>query len=68
MNPTKMELIYFDNKKQLDKCKLDKLKIAKDLIIRSHSIRYLGVHLDENLNFKQHVTKKCQIECTTISK
>ena len=35
--------------------------MAGDLVIRSHSIKYLGAHLDENLNFKLHVTKKCQV-------
>ena len=29
-------------------------------MLRSSSIRYLRVHIDEHLNFKQHVTKKCQ--------
>ena len=60
VNPTKMEFIYFSNKLQLDKCNVERLKVAEDLIIRSSSIKYLGVHMDEHLNFKQHVTKKCQ--------
>ena len=60
MNPTKIEFIYFGNKPQLRKCKVDKLKVAEDLVLRSHSIKYLGVHLDENLNFKLHIMKKWQ--------
>ena len=44
----------------LKKCKVDKLKVVEDLVLRSHSIKYLGVHLDEHLNFKLHITKKCQ--------
>ena len=30
-------------------------------MVRSHSIKYLGVHMDEHLNFKQHATKKCKV-------
>ena len=60
MNPTKTEFIYFGNKPQLHRCIIEGLNIAGDLVVRSHSIKYLGVHLDENLNFKQHVMKKCQ--------
>ena len=37
-----------------------RINVAGDLVVRSHSIKYLGVHLDENLNFKQHIMKKCQ--------
>ena len=60
MNPSKTEFIYFGSKQQLEKCFNNNLDVAGDLIIRSHTIRYLGAHLDENLNYKQHVNKKCQ--------
>ena len=60
MNPSKTEFIYFGGKQQLRKCVTDNLDVAGDLILRSHSIRYLGAYLDENLNYKQHVNKKCQ--------
>ena len=39
--------------------------MARDLIVRSDIIRYLGVWMDKELNFKQHVTKKCQ--CAMIN-
>ena len=60
MNPSKTEFIYFRNKAQLKKCLVDDLNIAGDLVLRSHTIKYFGAHLDENLNYKQHVNKKCQ--------
>ena len=60
MNPSKTEFIYFGNRVQLKKCLVDNLNIVGDLILRSHTIKYLGAHLDENLNYKQHVNKKCQ--------
>ena len=31
-----------------------------DSIVRSELIRYLGVWMDSNLNFKNHTTKKDQ--------
>ena len=60
VNPAKTEFIYFRNKPQLKKCIIEDLNVAGDLIVRSHSIKYLGVHMDEHLNYKLHVTKKCQ--------
>ena len=58
MNPSKTEFIYFGNKPQLRKCTTKELNIAGDLIVRSQSIKYLGVHMDEHLNYKLHITKK----------
>ena len=60
MNPTKTEFIYFGNRPHLNKCIIEVLNVAGDLVVRPHSIKYLGVHMDEHLNFKQHVTKMCQ--------
>ena len=60
MNPNKTEFIYFGSKPQLKKCSVESLKVSEDLILRSSSIRYLGVYMDEHLSFKQHIAKKCQ--------
>ena len=49
MNPSKTEFSYFGNRVQLKKCLVDNLNIAGDLVLRSHTIKYLGAHLDENL-------------------
>ena len=59
MNTAKTEFIYFGNQCQLDKCKADTIDVAGDLIVRTNSIKYLGVQMDSNLNFKQHITQKC---------
>ena len=64
MNPSKIEFIYFRHPKQLCKCEVNVINIA-DLIQRVDLIRYLGVWMDSSLNFKQHVTKKCQ--CAMIN-
>ena len=59
MNPSKIEFINFGSRQQLAKYTYDTINIAGDLILRSDVIRYLGVWMDKELNFKQHVTKKC---------
>ena len=60
MNTAKTEFIYFGNQCQLDKCKTDTIDVAGDLVLRTDSIKYLGVQMDSNLNFKQHITQKCR--------
>ena len=60
MNTAKTEFIYFGNQCQLDKCKADTINVAGDLILRTNSIKYLGVQMDSNLNLKQHITNKCR--------
>ena len=60
MNPTKTEFIYFGHTAQLKKCTEATINIASDLIVRSDTIKYLSVWMDQNLTLKQHITKKCQ--------
>jgi hypothetical protein len=60
MNTTKTEFIEFGSKHQLSKCSLDKINIAGDEIESKNCIRYLGAYLDEHLNFKDHVKRKCR--------
>ena len=60
MNPSETEFIYFGSKQQLRKCVIEDLDVTGDLILRSHSIRYLGAYLDESLNYKQHVNKNAK--------
>ena len=50
MKPSKTEYIYFGNNQQLKKCSEKEIDIASDLIVRSSTIRYLGVWMDESLN------------------
>ena len=68
MNPAKTEFIYFGNKAQPKKCIVNSLNIACDLILRSDSIHYLGVWMDKQLNFKLHITKKCQAAMLSLLK
>ena len=60
MNPAKTEFIYFGHTVQLKICTENTINIAGNLIVRSNTIKYLAVWMDQNLTFKQHITKKCQ--------
>jgi hypothetical protein len=60
MNSSKTEFILFGSRQQLDKCSVTEIDIAGDKIKITKCIRYLGAFLDENLNFKDHVKRKCQ--------
>ena len=65
MNPSKTEFIYFGYPRQIQKCTESSINVAGDLIVRSECIKYLGAWLDSALNFKFHITKKCQ--CAMIN-
>ena len=60
MNTSKTEFIMFGGKAQLDKCCTEDINIAGDDIRSEKCIRYLGAFLDETLNFKEHVKRKCR--------
>ena len=52
MDPSKTEFINFGLRQQLAKWTHDTINIAGDLILRCDIIRYLGVWMDKELNFK----------------
>ena len=60
MNTSKTEFIMFGSKQQLKKCTTDVININGDNIKPESCIRYLGAFLDERLNFKEHVKRKCR--------
>ena len=70
LNANKTEFIIFRSpQKQLD-C-IPRLKLSRKTLTPSSSIKYLGVHLDEHLNWKSHVTvtsKKLQRANGVLSK
>ena len=59
MNTSKTEFIMFGSKQQLKKC-TDVKNINGDNIKPESCVRYLGAFLDERLNFKEHVKRKCR--------
>ena len=62
------EFIYFGSRQQLKKCTFDKININNKTIQRSDTVKYLGGHLDQNLNFKKHVITKCKAAMMNIRK
>ena len=60
MNSSKTEFIMFGSRQQLDKCSTSSINIAMDTIEKQKYIRYLGAFLDESLNFKEHIKRKCR--------
>ena len=59
MNSDKTGFILFGSKPLLDKCITASLNINNMEIKVAEIIRYLGVLLDRQLNFKLHITSKC---------
>jgi hypothetical protein len=66
MNDSKTELIYIGSRQQLHKCSNDTMVINNYTINRSQTVKYLGVILDDQLSFGQHITSKCQIAAMNI--
>ena len=56
LNTYKTELIYFDHYRQLKKCKVQEINICEDIVNRKESICYLGLTMDRNLSFKNHIS------------
>lgn len=60
MNSSKTEFILFGSRLQLKKCITKDIKVCNDIVESKNCIRYLGAFLDESLNFKEHIKRKCQ--------
>lgn len=57
--PDKFQSLNF-NPWKLDKDKRDKMLNVNDLdIANTELIKLLGVHIDDNLNFTEHISKLC---------
>ena len=54
LNVKKTELVIFKHKKKKLECRI-RIKLSRKRIYPSNSIRYLGVKIDENLNWKDHI-------------
>jgi hypothetical protein len=61
MNESKTEFIIFGSRQQLNKlASRNSLNVSGTTVTTSDSIKYLGVYLDKNLNFKKQITTKCR--------
>ena len=68
MNNAKTEFILYGSQPQLDKCATDEILIVDSIIKRSETVRQLRAFLDKNLNFKHHITTKCNNAMKSIAK
>ena len=60
MNTGKTEFMLLGFRAQLAKCDLDCIKVCDDEVERVQSLKYLGVYLDSQLNFKDQIKAKCK--------
>ena len=60
MNSSKTEFILFGFRKQLEKCVASSISVNDSEVARVNCIKYLGAHLDENMNLKNHIKFKCK--------
>ena len=56
LNTDKTEFIYFGHYKQLKSAQGQEINICEDIVNRKESICYLGLTMDENLSFKNHIS------------
>lgn len=68
LNPSKTEFIMFGGKSQLKKCSIDIISVSDACVKKSHSIKYLGVHLDESLTLKQQINAKSRAALFNLSR
>ena len=57
----KTNFIMYGNKAQLAKCSTKHIKIGEETIVGRDKINLLGIDIDKNLTFKEHIKKKCKI-------
>ena len=67
LNESKTNFIYFGSKHQLKKCTFDKINNNSETIHRSDTVKYLGGHLGQNLNFRKHVITICEAAMMSIT-
>ena len=60
MNDQKTKFIMYGNNVQLSKCSTKYIKIGDEIVAGSEKINLLGIDIDNNLTFKEHIKKKMQ--------
>ena len=58
VNPDKFRVIFLE-KRDSDNTNI-KLKIGNEKIKSTSSVKLLGVHIDDKLNFNHHINKLCK--------
>ena len=62
MNDEKSEFIMFSSRQLAKKIDTDCLNVNGTTIQKGEVIKYLGIWLDSELNFKHHITMKCRVD------
>ena len=68
MNDDKTEFIIFSSRQLAKMINTDILNVNGTIIQKSEVIRYLGVWLDSQLNFKHHITMKCRVAMLNLQR
>ena len=61
MNDQKTKFTMYGNNVQLSKCSTKHIKIGDEIIGGSEMINLLGIDIDNNLSFEEHIKKKCKV-------
>ena len=61
MNDQKTKFIMYGNNVQLSKCSTKHIEIVDEIIGCSDLVNHLGIYIDKNLSFKEHIKKKCNV-------
>ena len=61
MNDSKTEFIMFISRQQLMKSTITRLNVNNTQVKVLDSIKYIGVHVNKNLNLKKRITAKCKV-------
>ena len=61
MNDQKTKFTMYGNNVQLSKCSTKHIKIGDEIIADSDMINLLGIDIDNNLSFKEHIQKTCKV-------
>ena len=67
MNDSKTEFIVFGTKQQLTKCTMNCIQLEETSIARRDSVKYLGVHMDKEMNLA-NITEKCRLASFNLYK
>ena len=61
MNYQKTKFFMYGNNVQLSKCSTKHIENSDEIIGCSDMIILLGFYIDNNLTFKEHIKKKCNV-------
>jgi hypothetical protein len=60
LNVSKCKWTLFGTEKRLKNCEIPEIKIDSDTLEHLPSYKYLGLHLDRNLNWQFHIEQLCK--------